>query len=425
MNLRNHSLQIEVRHQICMFSFFSFSFFIFYLIQFLIWRLFYLKEHQCVYWSTHPRYHIVTCTERYRGQFFHTNRSNLPLYLKWKMQNSSLEKNQSAIGVLRMSLASRSSAEIVIETSSLIFINVLALSGNTMVVIAFLWKPRLRNITNTFIIALSMSDIMMALFPMPMSVGALMLGEWHFGDAACAVQGFMVNFLAFVSLLIMALTAVNRFYKIKKPLKCNVIFTYRNTVIMLLSACFVSLAVSISYVFTSERTALHPGKIICVPLNPSKLHSLIYTIISGLMFVILPAVVIVFCYFKVFQKLRQHNQRLNYNIGQVQEQQPDTTANRRESQLSRLEFMISRTLFGTVLGFFICWIPCFGIDITDIMMHTYLNRRVYLVYMYLAYTSSAINPLIYGILNPSFRREFFHVIFCRRKTDTSIENQDS
>jgi len=327
----------------------------------------------------------------------------------------------NAIEVLWMSLASRSQAEIVIETSSLIFINILALLGNTMVVIAFLWKPRLRNITNTFIIALSISDIMMALFPMPMSVGALMLGGWHFGGITCTVQGFMINFLAFVSLQIMALTAVNRFYKIKKPLKCNVIFTYRNTVVMILAACVFSLAVSISLVFTSRDTifAFHPGKAICVSKNPNKLHSLMYTVVSSLFFVVLPAVVIVFCYTKVFQKLRQHNQRLNCKAGQVNEVQRDavTNLNRRESQLSRLEVMICRTLFGTVLGFYICWIPCFGIDITDVMIHTYLNRRVYLVYMYLAYTSSAINPLIYGILNPSFRREFFNVMFCRRKTD--------
>lgn len=320
--------------------------------------------------------------------------------------------------ILSKNLESRSKAEIIIETGSLIFINALALFGNTLVVIAFLWKPRLRNITNTFIIALCMSDIVMALFPMPMSAGALMFGDWPFGEIVCTVQGFMVNFLAFVSLQIMALTAVNRFYKIKKPIKCNVIFTYRNTILMILGACLVSLCVSISILFTAQNDyvfAFHPGKIICVAVNVAKVYSMIYTAVSSLFFVILPAIVIVVCYTKVFRKLREHNQRLNFRIGQVHELQPDAVNIRRESQLSRLEFLISRTLFGTVFGFFVCWIPCFGIDIEDIMIHEYLDRRVYLVYMYLAYSSSAINPLIYGILNPSFRREFFKVLSCRRR----------
>ncbi|KAK3705661.1 hypothetical protein QZH41_000943 [Actinostola sp. cb2023] len=330
---------------------------------------------------------------------------------------NSTESNLTYAELLRREFASRSRTEIIVSSSTLIFINALALFGNTMVVIAFLWKPRLRNITNTFIIALCLSDILMALFPMPMSAGALMLGEWPYNDISCTVQGFLVNFLAFVSLQIMALTAVNRFYKIKKPLRCNIIFTYRSTVLMISAACLVSLGVSISLVFTTtDRVFLfHPGKIICVPGNMGLYYSLIYTTLSSLFFVVLPATVIVICYTKVFRKLRKHNQQLHRRVGQ----HPNALNIRRESKMRRSEITISRTLFGTVLGFFVCWIPCFGIDIADVMISDNLDRRVYLVYMYLAYTSSAINPLIYGILNPSFRREFFNVLSCKNGREIS------
>lgn len=319
--------------------------------------------------------------------------------------------------ILSREFGERSQAAVIVETSFLVFINLLALFGNSMVVIAFLSKPRLRNITNTFIIALCMSDIVMALFPMPLSVGALMLGEWPFSGVTCTIQGFMVTFLAFISLQIMALTAINRYYKIKKPIKCSAVFKIRNTVLMILAACVVSLGVSISIIFTANDDvfAFHPGKIICVPISLNMTYSLIYTTVSSVFFVILPAAVIVICYSKVFTKLKHHNQRFHNRIGQVQDTDPVAITMRRESQLSRLEVLISRTLFGTVLGFFICWIPCFGIDIADVMIRDALDRRVYLVYMYLAYTSSAINPIIYGMLNPSFRREFCNVFSCCRK----------
>jgi hypothetical protein len=118
------------------------------------------------------------------------------------------------------------------------------------------------------------------------------------------------------------------------------------------------------------------------------------------------------CYIKVFQKLRQHNQQLHQRISGLQLGQPDAALHQ-ESALSRSKIAITRTLFGTVLGFFICWIPCFLIDVLDVMRDDWFDRRVYLLYMYLAYTSSAINPLIYGILNPSFRKEFFNMIRCK------------
>lgn len=307
----------------------------------------------------------------------------------------------------------RSVVEIVIESLTLIFINILALVGNTLVVLAFIRNPALRNVTNTFIIALSLSDIVMAIFPMPLSVGALISGQWLYGDIMCAIQGVVVFFLAFVSLQIMALTAVNRYYKIIKPLRCEKIFKRWSTICMIICACLISIALVASMHFTSPtwEFGFHRGKVICVQLGDSDLYQLIYTMFASVFFVIVPAIVIMVCYYKVFRKLRQHTKQLRARIKGLQTGQPDV-ALRQESALSRSKMAITRTLFGTVLGFFICWIPCFLIDILDVMQEDWFDRRVYLVYMYLAYTSSAINPLIYGILNPSFRREFFNMVTC-------------
>ena len=63
-------------------------------------------------------------------------------------------------------------------------------------------------------------------------------------------------------------------------------------------------------------------------------------------------------------------------------------------------------MFAIVIAFFLCWIPCIVIDLVDISRDDWFDRRVYLAYTYFAYTSSAINPIIYGIMNRSFRVEY-------------------
>ncbi|XP_001641181.2 beta-2 adrenergic receptor [Nematostella vectensis] len=337
--------------------------------------------------------------------------------------------NDSAVVTPKNNLPLRTNAELVIESSIVVFIDTLAILGNLMVVVAFTRNRYLRTVTNTFIVTLSLADIAMAVFPMPLSASVLAKGDWLHGETLCILQGFSVHFLAFVSLQIMALTALNRYFKVMRPSQCRKVFTHRKTLCMVLGSCiFSGLALGFAlYPQASQSFIFHPGKVICVRLHYSFFASQIYTIISSLLFVVLPAMVITGCYTQVFRKIRSHNKRQRYlqreNIirnriavnGCSGSPERLSTANELGSipqGLSQAEIIITRTLFGTVLGFFLCWVPCFVIDIVDVLASDWLNRRVYLTYTYLAYTSSAINPIIYGILNPSFRKEFTSILRC-------------
>lgn len=67
-----------------------------------------------------------------------------------------------------------------------------------------------------------------------------------------------------------------------------------------------------------------------------------------------------------------------------------------------------RKLKVTVLfGFVFRWLPIFVVDCTDAARgERTMPRQVYLMYAFLAYLSSTINPFIYGIMNKHFRREY-------------------
>jgi len=302
-------------------------------------------------------------------------------------------------------LMNRSMGQVIVDVGPLFLINLTALFGNTLLCIAFFKNNHLRSVTNIFVLTLAVSDIIMSLTCMPLSEGSLIAGEWIFGDLLCHIQGFLAHFLAFFSLQMMAITAVNRYFRVIKPDLYQKIFTPGYTSLIILLASLLSVGILGSIMFAQHRNlfVFHPGKTICVNLYRSLISTQIYTIFSSVAFVFLPAIVIIWCYTKVFRSIRRHYRRLAARM----------TSSECINSMNPAEIVVTRMVFAIVIAFFICWIPCIVIDLVDITRDDWFNRRVYLTYTYFAYTSSAINPIIYGIMNRSFRVEYLSLLGCR------------
>ena len=249
-----------------------------------------------------------------------------------------------------------------------------------------------------FVLTLAVSDIVMSLTCMPLSEGSLIAGNWIFGDLLCHIQGFLAHFLAFLSLQMMVITAVNRYFRVIKPDLYKKIFTPGYTSLIMLSASLLSVGIlgSITFAQHGNLFVFHPGKAICVNLYRSLISTQIYTIFSSVTFVFVPAVVIIWCYTKVFRSIRGHFRQL------AASKMSSASIN----NINPAEIVITRAVFAIVIVFFLCWIPCIVIDLVDISRDDWFDRRVYLAYTYFAYTSSAINLIIYGIMNRSFRVEY-------------------
>ena len=106
-------------------------------------------------------------------------------------------------------LQSRSVYLVVVEVSLLIVLNLLSLMGNTLVCISVYRNTRLRTTTNLYITALAISDLLSAVFVMPLSIGVLVGGRWIFGKVGCSFHSFLSLFAIYVSPVTMGLTALN------------------------------------------------------------------------------------------------------------------------------------------------------------------------------------------------------------------------
>lgn len=97
---------------------------------------------------------------------------------------------------------------------------VIALVGNGLVCFVVQTSPRMKTVTNYFIVNLAVGDILMTLFCVPFSfVSMLVLRYWPFGAIMCKV----VNYSQAVSVLVSAYTllaiSIDRYMAIMRPLK--------------------------------------------------------------------------------------------------------------------------------------------------------------------------------------------------------------
>lgn len=289
----------------------------------------------------------------------------------------------------------QSKASVVIEAIVIGFLNCASLVGNICVCNAIVRNPRLRsNISNTFVFALAMSDIAIATFCMPFSLGTVIAGKWVFGSFMCQLQGFSILTFAMISLHTMGLISVNRYFCICRRAKYVQIFKRRRTLLFIMLLWINSLFGSVpAFFLETGGYTFQPGKGMCLYAFEKNIP---YTIFIEVVYIGLPLLLITTCYRAVFKEVYRNNQvfvATRDNVNQLR-------ANVREAK-------VSKTLAGVILAYVFCWVPISVIDFIDVIngMPT-LPREVYQMYTILAFISSSVNPFIYGVASKTFLYEY-------------------
>lgn len=322
---------------------------------------------------------------------------------------------------LRFELANRSNAEFVVELTLMIAIASAALIGNLMVCCAVFRNKTLRTIPNIYIVTLAISDILMAIFCMPLSIDALVNSSWTKSHEVCQFQGFFCFFLAFTSLQTMTAMAINRYYRVVKPSLYNNLFkakrVFASVLIVVVLAAF---GAGLQLITGWAVYIFHYGKLFCFPDYKTQNIEKGYIAFLDFFYISTPVVIISICYFYIFKTVRNHK-KSTFMAKRKNSAIPDQS-----TTLNVEEVKIAKTLFVTVLAFITCWTPIAIIDMIDTYTSHTVNtpRQIYLTYIYLAYGSSSVNPFIYGILNRAFRKEFLKILKLnwRHQVDASQMN---
>ena len=298
-----------------------------------------------------------------------------------------------------LELATRSEILVSFESIVSILVTIFALIGNLLVCIAIIKNRSLRTRQNVYIVNLAISDIAMAMFVMPLSVGVLITGRWPYGKASCHMQGFVGVVAGMVSVETMTLIAVHRYFKVVHPRLYDKIFKKSSV------ATSVAISWVLALVTQTQHVAMfdyifHPGKACCFFGFNWEGFS-IFLIMSAFLLQA-PFLIIAFCYYKVHRKVREHENRSFRN---------KTVVNRAKSAT---EIKVNRLLFVLVISFTFCWvIPVNAVDLSEFYFGQFsLPKALYRAYSCLIALSSTINPIIYNALSREFRTAFKRLVAC-------------
>jgi len=290
-------------------------------------------------------------------------------------------------------LDQRQTATVVLETVIVSLVMLLSLFGNLLVCFVVYRNPRLRQPSNYYIISLALSNLLQGLFTMPLSVGMLATGDWRYGTSACHFIAISMLSLASTSIFTMTLMALNIYFKIVKPPKYRNTFTKKFIIVTGALAWIAPILNSILTVFAfGFDVRPHPGLAIC-KIELRRLHFSILIIFQNT-----PFFVIMFCYWKIYKVVKMHNADVAWQ------------------NLNAEEVKISKTLFATVFGFVILWIPANIILLPSYLMVDSFNfpRVISVIATLLVFTSSCLNPFIYALMNGALRNEFKKCLILRK-----------
>lgn len=300
---------------------------------------------------------------------------------------------------LARKLASRTTLLVIAESAVIAAIALCAFLGNTLVCVAIARNVRLHTPTNVLIFALAMTDITMSVASMPLTVGVLISGRWIYGREVCQFQGSFPLTLAVVSLQLMVVIAVNRYLCVIKPHLYRRVFPLKKSIGFAVGIFFLACLPTLSPMFYArEGYQFHPGKSYCAFAME---ENFIFALCMGLAFIASPFVIMTCLYCRIYFSVR------NAVFPQANESQRSVHVQ---------EVKVTKNSAAVLVGFSCCWIPIMIIDQIDITNHApMLSRRVYYMYGLLIYTSSAINPIMYGFMNRrSFRAAFKRVVTCKK-----------
>ena len=264
-----------------------------------------------------------------------------------------------------------------------------AITGNVVVLWLFYKHKSLRTISNRFLASLSVADVFVGLVIDPVWIVIV-----------CWIQPRgQRNLITLTKMLWIQTTAattlnsccvsIDRFTAIRFPFRYQDILTKRRCLAVIILVWFISLSLSFPILF----------------FQPGKDRKELFVSITCTMF-LAPLLVVSFCYIIIFKVARKQFGRIL-----AAKKLPDSSENIRARVTQN--FKAIKTVGFVLSACIITWMPSVVLLLVDFYYAKEERCRIRKVksvvlpwVQAIAFTSSAINPLIYYLRNSDFRRAF-------------------
>ncbi|XP_015718438.1 cholecystokinin receptor type A [Coturnix japonica] len=336
----------------------------------------------------------------------------------------------------------------------------LSVLGNILVITVLIRNKQMRTVTNTFLLSLAVSDLMLCLFCMPFTLIPNLLKDFIFGSTVCKTATYFMGISVSVSTFNLVAISLERYSAICKPLQSRVWQTKSHALKVIAATWCVSFTIMSPYPIYSKLVPFtkynNSTANMCRLLWPSDfIQQSWYTFLLLILFLI-PGIIMMVAYglislelyrgikFDASQRRSSRERKGSTSITKYEDgdgcylhkakrkrkvplQQLSAMSNskidRVRSSSSSANLMakklVIRMLMVIVVLFFICWTPIFSVnawrafDTASADLHL-SGAPISFIHL-LSYTSACVNPIIYCFMNKRFRMGFLATFTCCTK----------
>jgi len=236
----------------------------------------------------------------------------------------------------------------------------------------------------------------------PLSISTLVAGEWRFGATACTISGFSVTVANCAANWALCLVSVERYFAILHPFNHSLYVQYIKYISLVLWL-FVLAHNSVMLQYADAFIVIE-DMYMC---GPNMRDYPMYIVLLNVFDLLLPNIIIVYTYIKIHQEVQRHNKEIAVNTLRS----TSTRGDELDTQQTA-EWKAALVIIAIVGVFNVCWVP-FGIGMLAYALKAPMPYGIAASLFWIAMTQAGVNPLVYTILNRTYRKEMVRMIKCQ------------
>ncbi|XP_066534039.1 trace amine-associated receptor 13c-like [Hoplias malabaricus] len=293
----------------------------------------------------------------------------------------------------------------------LVLATTVTILGNSVVIVSVAHFKQLHTPTNVLVMSLALVDLLLGVIVMPFSMIRSVDGCWYYGETFCFLHSSFDMLLTSASVFHLIFIATDRYEAVCHPLQYPTKITIPIAWLMMALSWVAAAGYSYGLLYSKANVAEldeYISSVSCVG-SCNLLFNALWSVLDTVIAFILPCSVMVCLYAQIFLVSRKHSRKI------------ETT---KISQRVKHENKAAKTL-GIVVGAFIfCWMPFYINSLLDPYINFSTPPVLFEVFVWLCYLNSTINPIIYGLFYPWFRKSLYLIvtmkIFAPHSSDTNV-----
>ena len=283
-------------------------------------------------------------------------------------------------------------------------ISVAGTFGNFLIIAAVLTYPKLRTRANAFVINLAVADVCVTAYIMPVGLASSRDVVRPYQSALCGFNAFVMITTCAVSIWSLSLVALERYVHICRYRLHHRLFSRVSVCVAILLVWVLSMTMAgqgwtgwTAYMYTNDTY-------ICLF---DAAYDISYSLLLAILGILVPIICLIVSYARIFMAVRRSSEKLR---AEVDERITDINSSSPSHHLRlQREMKLVVTMLAIVVSFVICWTPAAVAIVWGSLVSSF-PELVCNIIIWVAVSNSAMNSLLYGLLNTNFRTGYRHAL---------------